>query len=846
MDPQRMQALSSAPFPELPPGRAPRGALAAAATAPGEIGPAPVAPVSAPGATTRYQSDSWFARGMRWLKGLTQGWTPWVWVLTALAAAQTGYVAHLGGWPGIIAIVVAVIVWGKAPKPLRDLEAEETTFARRAAIVTAVWVFLASQNGAFSAGMLLTGLALAGIGGRRYRKLRSSWLDRTALPPEVVAEPEPEPEEEEEEEEFLEGLVLSPEQAIVETYHGQMHALACRNPNLKWLNDIEIAEVQIYGEEFRSLTLQLLGGIHTTDKFDKTTVALLNSGLRRVDGRPLRHDAITVQRVEEDSTQIVMHIREADPLRSIVPFELIEPHMPTTITKPLVFGRLADRSLNYVDVLYYHALIGGGTRGGKTNTLHTLMAALARCEDVLILFIDMKGGRAGGPWLPRVDWLATDGDEAVRMCKWLQGVVTYRSKHSDRKKDKHIPTAGEPAIFLVVDEAAEILGERCAWRSLCGPLLESITSLGAGLAIHVILATQWPDLASVYNNILRGNLLLNICHSMRDQTGGSFVLGNDAYSKLDPTLLTSKGSYYLRLEKAWPTAGRTPLMTPGDSNDLIHQLARAAAATAPRLDAATARAGDLACDGAYRTRAERLDQELAEDWLQGGFSYGGQTFGNPPQGVPEVAEQAAVSGGSSAPAEGVPEGVPGEVPQGVPAGVPGGVPVPPGAGFLSRLGEGFPGGSPAAADGGASGVLLPAGLSARWAELTADTPSEVDTSDLTPEQMATVRELMASIGMDEIMNQAFDRMALALTEAPEGGMRFKDVVAISGAKETFVKQRLRILVDNGSVYRPGGTQGRYAAKETLRRADLLDAFWDAEREIKVDRRRIDEREGVAS
>uniref|UniRef100_UPI003F491970 FtsK/SpoIIIE domain-containing protein n=1 Tax=Nonomuraea sp. CA-251285 TaxID=3240002 RepID=UPI003F491970 len=845
----RREALPPATPPELaPPGPASGGHLAAAATTPQNVPTPPIPPVQAAGATTRYESDAWFTRAARWATG---GWTPWLWVASVFAAAEAGFVADLGGWPMVIAIVVTVVVWGKAPQRLR--QDDEVTFARRATLISGAWLTVASQQGPFTQGVLLAGLALAAFGMLRYRTLRHAWRKRQNVPapaPALVAAPEPAQELEPVQEPVLDGIVMSPEQALIEAHREQMQEIAERNRQLAWLKTVEIVEAATYSQGCRYIVLQLVGGVHTTGLFTDTVLGLFNTGFRRADGRPLRHGAVSMQLVPENSTQVVIHIRDTDPLTKVIQFEDIEHEMPSTVQQPQLLGKLADHTLNMVSLLYFHVLIGGTTRGGKSNTVHTLIANLAKCVDALIFVIDMKGGRAGGPWLPRVDWLATDPDEAIRMLRFVKGVMDYRAMHSDHSKDKHIPTPEAPAIFVFFDECAQVIGNRSeGLQAVAGPLCEEIASLGAGLAVHLILATQWPDLSSVYTNVLRGNLLLNICHAMKDPTGGSFLLGNDAYHRLDPTMLSEKGSYYIRVEKASALAGRTPLMCPDNSNEQITRIARRTAHLAPQMEAGAQQAGEALCDGAYATRAERLNRGLIRSFLKG-CSYGGFSY-QQLMGVPEEAIEGATAGGSSAPVPQVPAGVPGEVPAEVPgevpAGVPETVPVPSAGGFPGDAVEGFPGGSPSAADGGAAGVPGSPMISTAVAALADDDLPEVDESQLTAEQLATVRDRMAEVTEDTLKNAAFDGMALALAKAPERGLKFHELVAASGFGETWVKQRTRLMLAHGSLYHPGGVQGRYAAERGAHRADILHAFWVAQWEIDEGRRQEDlELAGAAS
>src|SRR5690349_4215685 len=88
------------------------------------------------------------------------------------------------------------------------------------------------------------------------------------------------------------------------------------------------------------------------------------------------------------------------------------------ITDGVPLGERADRSPMMLDLWTRehgarHALMGGASGSGKTNTLNVITCGLAACGDAVIWAIEVaKAGQGQAAWLPCFDWLATRLDEA--------------------------------------------------------------------------------------------------------------------------------------------------------------------------------------------------------------------------------------------------------------------------------------------------------------------------------------------------------------------------------------------------------------------------------------------------
>jgi hypothetical protein len=219
----------------------------------------------------------------------------------------------------------------------------------------------------------------------------------------------------------------------------------------------------------------------------------------------LRHGSLRFERGDQ-AHQVVLHVAERDVLAETIPFPARDEVL--SITHPIPVGLFEDGQVCAVTLRELATLIVGLRGSGKSNLLNVLLAQLARCADVLIFAIDLKGGRMAAPWIepwlagrsprPVVDWLATDREEAERMLRALVRAVQARSR-SGSGGEKITPSARQPAILLLCDEIAVILGvgtggprssaEGVTNATLAG-LATQLVMTGRSEAIDLIMATQ--------------------------------------------------------------------------------------------------------------------------------------------------------------------------------------------------------------------------------------------------------------------------------------------------------------------------------------------------------------------
>jgi DNA translocase FtsK/SpoIIIE-like protein len=271
----------------------------------------------------------------------------------------------------------------------------------------------------------------------------------------------------------------------------------------------------------------------------------------------LRHGSLRFERGNQ-AHKVILHVAVRDVLAETVPFPA--GHGTLSITRPMPLGLFEDGQVCAVTLREIATLIVGLRGSGKSNLLNVLLAQLARCADVLIFAIDLKGGRMAAPWIepwlagrtpkPVVDWLATDREEAERMLRALLRAVNARSR-SGSGGEKIIPSPRQPAILLVCDEIAVILGigvggprtslEGVTNATLAG-LATQLVMTGRSEAIDLIMATQRGTATMTGSADLKSQCGLRIGLGVASEADARLIIPDDVRIAADLARLRHPGT----------------------------------------------------------------------------------------------------------------------------------------------------------------------------------------------------------------------------------------------------------------------------------------------------------------
>jgi hypothetical protein len=271
----------------------------------------------------------------------------------------------------------------------------------------------------------------------------------------------------------------------------------------------------------------------------------------------LRHGSLRFERGDQ-AHKVILHVTERDVLAETVPFPAQDGTL--SITEPIPLGLFEDGQICAASLRELATLIVGLRGSGKSNLLNVLMAQLARCPDVLIFAIDVKGGRMAAPWVepwlagctprPVVDWLATDREEAERMLRALLRAVQARSR-SGSGGEKITPSPRQPAILLVCDEIAVILGigtggprysqEGVTNATLAG-LATQLVMTGRSEAIDLIMATQRGTVTMTGSADLKSQCALRIGLGVASEADARLIIPDDVQIAADLARLRHPGT----------------------------------------------------------------------------------------------------------------------------------------------------------------------------------------------------------------------------------------------------------------------------------------------------------------
>ncbi len=201
---------------------------------------------------------------------------------------------------------------------------------------------------------------------------------------------------------------------------------------------------------------------------------------------------------------IIVTVQTLDPWAAPVPHPALAPgYAPParSITAgPLVVGENPDTGHPLGVTAYdkggaWHTFVAAATGGGKTTLYSNLCEQATACTDVLVWPIDLRKGTIPYFWHPALDcWagLNPDGspqyERALAILEWAAMIVKLRSAATGGAN--HIPTPGDPAILIPVDEGDTLVGADSPIAHLAKPLLHDIFRGGRSAGVGLVFAGQ--------------------------------------------------------------------------------------------------------------------------------------------------------------------------------------------------------------------------------------------------------------------------------------------------------------------------------------------------------------------
>lgn len=176
------------------------------------------------------------------------------------------------------------------------------------------------------------------------------------------------------------------------------------------------------------------------------------------------------------------------------------------------------KRIDFKESAMSHVLVSGQTRSGKTNSQKLIAWNLAHNTtpyDSRLLIFDVA--KKGYKWSEfenvshLLHPLVTDIKEADKVLAWLSLQIEIRAT-------EHRNT---PKIFILIDELKALFDD----SKVAEGYLSRIASVGGEFGLHLILATQYPQIKMLGSAELKRNVTTRLCGKVDDSQAAANSLG---------------------------------------------------------------------------------------------------------------------------------------------------------------------------------------------------------------------------------------------------------------------------------------------------------------------------------
>ena len=176
------------------------------------------------------------------------------------------------------------------------------------------------------------------------------------------------------------------------------------------------------------------------------------------------------------------------------------------------------KRINFKEAALAHVFITGQTRSGKTNTQRLIGWNLVHNttpDEAQLLILDVA--KRGYKWRDfnyvshLLHPVATNIPEADQILAWLSAEIDRRAEHDYTK----------PKLFCLIDELKALTDD----SPLANSYLARIASIGGEFGLHLILATQYPQVKMLGSAELKRNITTRLCGKVDDATAAANALG---------------------------------------------------------------------------------------------------------------------------------------------------------------------------------------------------------------------------------------------------------------------------------------------------------------------------------
>lgn len=182
------------------------------------------------------------------------------------------------------------------------------------------------------------------------------------------------------------------------------------------------------------------------------------------------------------------------------------------------------RRIDFTDAATAHVFITGQTRSGKTNTQRLLTWNLAyntTPQETKLLIFDVA--KKGHNWKD-FSGVAHLGQNVITDIETAEKALAWTSLEIERRG-----TIGQdsPRVFLIIDELRALVED----SEVALPYLARIASVGGEFGIHLVLATQYPQISMLSSSSsgraaeLKRNVTTRLCGKVDDASAALNSVG---------------------------------------------------------------------------------------------------------------------------------------------------------------------------------------------------------------------------------------------------------------------------------------------------------------------------------
>lgn len=191
-----------------------------------------------------------------------------------------------------------------------------------------------------------------------------------------------------------------------------------------------------------------------------------------------------------------------------------------------------------------HVLVAGRSQSGKSNLVNGMIASLVSThspDELRLVLVDQKGGVEFTHWseLPHLLWeMVKTVDEVQPVLQRVNAIIRRRLALLEAAHVKKISTYNQRVdadkrlarIVVVIDEMNTFVGLGQQTEELHN-LIMLISSQGRAVGVHIITATQHPEVKVIPSRI-KTNMSVRLCGSMPTVGASMIVLDNPEAARI--------------------------------------------------------------------------------------------------------------------------------------------------------------------------------------------------------------------------------------------------------------------------------------------------------------------------